>query len=233
MTTIAFVFARGGSKGLERKNLRLLGGRPLIAHAVAAARSAASVDRVLVSTDDEEIAAVAAANGAEVPWLRPPELATDDAPEWLAWKHAVAEVERTDGPFDEFVSVPTTSPLRTPDDIDACIGHFRGGAFDAVLSVRAAERNPWFNMIRFGPDGLARLCCGEGPSPSRRQAAPPVFDITTVAYVLDPRFILEAGGFFEGRVGAVEIPRRRAIDIDDHLDLEIARCLFGSPGPEA
>ena len=191
------------------------------------------MDRVLVSTDDEEIAAVATAHGAEVPWLRPPELATDEAPEWLAWKHAVVEVERVDGPFDEFVSVPTTSPLRSPDDIEACIGHFRRGAFDAVLSVRAAERNPWFNMIRLGPDGLATLCCEEGPSPSRRQEAPSVFDITTVAYVLDPGFILTAGGLFEGRVGAVEIPRRRAVDIDDHLDLEVARCLFDSPGPEA
>src|SRR5690606_14672723 len=88
MRTIAFVFARGGSKGVPRKNVRPLDGRPLIAHSIEVGLATPGVETVIVSTDDAEIAAVARAYGAEVPFLRPAELAQDSSPEWLAWRHA-------------------------------------------------------------------------------------------------------------------------------------------------
>src|SRR4051812_18304734 len=90
----AFIFARGGSKGVPGKNIRPLAGRPLIAHAITAARSATCVSRIIVSTDDDAIAEAASAWGAEVPFRRPPELARDDSPEWLAWRHAIGELRR-------------------------------------------------------------------------------------------------------------------------------------------
>src|SRR5687767_5970077 len=86
---VGFIFARGGSKGIPRKNIRLLGGKPLIAYSIEAARASRFIERVIVSTDDPEIAKVAQQYGAEIPFIRPAELAQDNSPEWLAWQHAV------------------------------------------------------------------------------------------------------------------------------------------------
>ena len=159
MKVVACIFARGGSKGVPRKNVRLLGGRPLIGHAIEAARASTLVDRVLVSTDDEEIAGVARRFGAEVPFMRPAELATDQASEWLAWKHAAQylRAEPGGGHVAAFVSVPTTSPLRTSQDVDAAIRAYDPDTTDAVITVREAQRNPYFNMVRVDPDGYARV----------------------------------------------------------------------------
>lgn len=223
----AFVFARGGSKGLPGKNLRLLAGRPLIAHAIDAARAAARIERVVVSTDDADIAGTARALGAEVPFMRPADLATDEAPEWLAWRHAL---EALGEPVGTFVSVPPTSPLRRPDDIDACVRRLDAGDVDVVLTVTPARRNPWFNMVTVDDAGLARLVNEPTEPIHRRQAAPAVFDITTVCYAARPAFVAHADGLFAGRVGVVEVPPKRALDIDDALDLEIAEALMAKGG---
>ena len=134
---VAGIFARGGSKGVPRKNIRLIAGKPLIAYAIETARNSALIGRVIVSTDDREIAEVAVKYGAEVPFLRPPELAQDDSPEWLAWQHTVRKLHGdTDGTpkWDVFVSVPATSPLRKVEDVDACIGALLAG--DADVAIR-------------------------------------------------------------------------------------------------
>jgi len=219
---VAFIFARGGSKGVPGKNLRRLSGKSLLAHAIEAARAAAAVERIVVSTDDEDIAAAARQCGAEVPFLRPSELATDDAPEWLAWRHALGEI----GDVGLFVSVPTTAPLRAAVDIDACVARFREGDCDAVFAVTPAAHNPYFNMVTIDDDGLARLAISPDTEVRRRQSAPPVFDITTVCYVVSPSFIESADGLFDGRIGVVEVPPERAVDIDTELDLKIAEALI-------
>ena len=109
MTIVAFIFARGGSKGLCGKNILPLAGKPLIAWSIEQALSVSRIDRVIVSTDSTEIAAIALKNGAEVPFIRPAELAGDDSPEWLSWRHALNYVYETTGVFPEtMVSVPTT-----------------------------------------------------------------------------------------------------------------------------
>jgi N-acylneuraminate cytidylyltransferase len=225
---VAVVFARGGSKGVPRKNLRLLGGRSLLAHAVAAAKASRLVTRVVVSTDDAEIARVATECGAEVPFMRPAALASDTAPEWMAWQHAVRELSRDPGfPLDVFVSVPPTSPLRSADDIDRCIRLFLQGDVDVVVTVRPAERSPYFNMVTIDGQGYARVVIPPENALARRQDAPTVFDMTTVAYVARPSFVLESSSLFSGRVKAVVIPPERALDIDTELDLRIAECLVG------
>ena len=114
MNITGFIFARGGSKGVPRKNVRSLCGKPLIAHAIDAALGSRFIQRVVVSTDDPEIADVARRYGADVPFLRPAELATDTAAEWLCWRHAIQFVNAEAGrlPLDLFVSVPATAPLR-------------------------------------------------------------------------------------------------------------------------
>ncbi|MCP5372619.1 MAG: acylneuraminate cytidylyltransferase family protein [Hyphomicrobiales bacterium] len=226
--TVAFVFARGGSKGLPGKNLRDLAGRPLLAHAIADARAAAGIDRVVVSTDDAAIADAARAWGAEVPFLRPPELASDAAPEWLAWQHALDALEGEGPDLARFVSVPATAPLRHPADIEAALARFDRGDVDVVLTVSEAHRNPWFNMVTLDDAGHAALVIPPRGRVERRQAAPAVWDVTTVCYVADPAFLRRAGGLFEGRVGAVVVPRERAVDIDTEFDLRVAESLYDS-----
>jgi N-acylneuraminate cytidylyltransferase len=225
---VAFVFARGGSKGLPGKNLRPLGGKPLVAWAIETARASPLIDRVVLSTDDPEIAAVGRAYGAEAPFLRPPELATDEAPEWLAWRHAIGAIEAAPGgrPIDLFVSLSPTSPLRAVGDVDACIGLALEGDCDVAITVTPAHRNPWFNMVARDPDGNCRLVNRGGAAFHQRQAAPEVFDMTTVAYAVRPTFVMAADGIFAGRVKAVVVPPERAVDIDTELDLRFAEFLL-------
>jgi N-acylneuraminate cytidylyltransferase len=225
---IAFIFARGGSKGLPDKNLRMLAGVPLIGHAIQCAMASGCIDRVIVSTDSQRIADVAVSSGAEVPFLRPPELAADDSPELLSWQHAVREVQARDdtGAFDIFVSVPTTAPLRVPSDVSAVIDRLEAGGVDLVMTVTPSHRNPWFNMARHDTDGRLSLLLESSTAYTRRQDVPEVFDLTTVAYAARPDFILNAASLWDGPVGSVTVPRKRALDIDTEDDLRHAEFLL-------
>lgn len=231
MNIVGFVFARGGSKGLPRKNVRLLGGKPLIAHAIDTAFACRQINEVIVSTDDPEIAEVAMQAGASVPFLRPAELATDSAPEWLAWRHAIEHYNRFSqrGPVDVFVSVPATAPLRIPADVERCIDALVGDPDqpDVVLTVTEPHRNPYFNMVTTDASGWAKLVCTTPDgSVFRRQDAPPVYDITTVAYALRAEFILTAPRMLAGRVKTVTVPVERSLDIDTEHDFYLAECLW-------
>jgi CMP-N-acetylneuraminic acid synthetase len=224
---VAFVFARGGSKGLPGKNLRLLAGKPLIAHAIEHARAVSRIDRVIVSTDSVEIAQVARSFGAEVPFIRPAELATDHAPEWLSWQHALAFHRQEEGVLPAaMVAVPVTAPLREPRDIERCLDLYSAGGADIVVTVTEAHRSPYFNMVQRRPDGTVALVVPTSKDFARRQDVPTVFDMTTIAYVANPEFVLTRDTIFQGRVKAVEIPPERAIDIDTLLDFEIAEFLM-------
>lgn len=224
---VAFVFARGGSKGVPGKNLREAGGQPLLARAIDVARAAQAVERILVSTEDPKIAAAARRFGAEVPFMRPAELADDRSPEWLSWQHAVRWLERGSGGVpDAFVSVPTTSPLRVPADIDACVERLARGDVDAVVTVTPAARSPYFNMVTVDEAGLAHIVIAPGARVHRRQEGPVVYDITTVCYAARPDFVLSSTGLFEGRVGVVEIPQERSLDIDTSFDFQVADLLL-------
>lgn len=223
----AFIFARGGSKGLPGKNVKLLAGKPLIGWAIEAALAVPKIGRVVVSTDDVDIARVARAYGAEVPFLRPDDLASDTASELDAWRHALETMRDTEGAMpDPFISVPATAPLRKPDDIAACLECYRAGGADVVLTATEAHRNPWFNMVTAGVDGTVALVNNPDGAVTRRQDAPNVMDVTTVAYVADPRFLLAGGRLFSGRVKAVPVPVERAIDIDTPHDFAIAEFLM-------
>lgn len=223
---VGFIFARGGSKGVPGKNIRQLGGKPLIAYSIETARACPLLETVVVSTDDDRIAMVSESHGAEVPFRRPGALATDEAPEWLSWQHAVRWFTEHRGPFHEFVILPTTSPFRSVEDVTSAILMLRDHPdTDIVVSVRAAERSPYFNMVKFDEQGLARRVIEPERAITRRQDAPVVFDMTTVVYVARPDFILQAAGLFEGRVRAVTIPGERAMDIDTPHDFMIAECI--------
>lgn len=227
MNATAIIFARGGSKGLPGKNVRLLGGKPLIAWSIEHALAVKRIERVIVSTDSEEIAAVAREYGAEVPFVRPAELARDDSPEWLAWRHALNYLLDRDGALPEaMVSVPTTAPLRLPLDIENCLDEYEKGDADMVITVTDAHRSPYFNMVKTNADGTVGLVIPPHSAIARRQDAPAVFDMATVAYVARPEFVMTHTATFEGRVRAVHVPTERAIDIDTLLDFQMAECLL-------
>jgi CMP-N-acetylneuraminic acid synthetase len=227
VNTAACIFARGGSKGLPGKNIRDFAGKPLIAWAIEQALALETVDEVIVSTDSVEIAEIAHNFGASVPFVRPSELAKDDSPEWMAWRHMLNFLLERDGKVpDAMLSVPTTAPLRSVGDIQRCIDTFELGITDAIVTVTDAHRNPYFNMVKLDSRGFANVVIADNSGINRRQDSPSVFDMTTVAYVVNAKFIMEHSGIFEGRVKAVHLPKERAIDIDTLLDFEYAEFLF-------
>lgn len=229
MGVVAFVFARGGSKGLPGKNIRPLGGKPLIAWSIEHALAVKRIGRVIVSTDCKEIAEISREYGAEVPFIRPAELARDDSPEWLAWRHALNYILETEGSLpNAMVSVPATAPLRSSLDIEKCLDEYEKGEADVVITMTDAHRSPYFNMVKRNDDGTVRVVIKPESSVVRRQDAPAVFDMTTVAYVVDPAFVMANNNIFEGRVRAVHVPVERSIDIDTMLDFKIAECILKS-----
>ncbi len=224
---VTCIFARGGSKGLPNKNIRSFAGKPLIAWSIESALQIPSIREVFVSTDSIEIGEVARSFGAVVPFLRPADLAQDDSPEILAWRHMLHYFKEKNGAFpDVMLSVPTTSPLRAVEDIQKCLDEFEPGITDAVVTVTEAHRNPYFNMVTTDENNFSRIVLGDSGASSRRQDAPKVFDLTTVAYVVDVKFIIEHNSLFEGRVKAVHVPVERSIDIDSLHDFDVAEFLM-------
>jgi len=219
----AFVFARGGSKGLPRKNVLPFGGKPLIAHSIDVAKQVKGVERIFVSTDDDEIKRIAKEFGAEV-IDRPEELASDKAPELEAWRHAITYLKEKGEHFDIFLSLPATSPLRHQSDISACMEALDNET-DVVITVTPAARSPYFNMVSRDLEGYSSILIPSNTY-ARRQDAPQVYDMTTVAYVIRPDFFIEYDALFEGRVKSVVIPKERAIDIDDMYDFKFAEVIL-------
>ena len=227
MNTAACIFARGGSKGLPGKNIRDFAGRPLIGWAIEQALALSTVVEVFVSTDSVEIAEISRKYGASVPFIRPSQLATDDSPEWMAWRHMLNFLLERDGKLpDAMLSVPTTAPLRSVSDIQRCIDTFELGITDAIVTVTDSHRNPYFNMVKVDADGFADVVITNNSGINRRQDSPSVFDMTTAAYVVDTKFIMKNDSIFKGKIKTVHIPLERAIDIDTLLDFEIAEFLY-------
>jgi len=224
--TYAMIFARGGSKGVKRKNIRIIEGKPLIAYSIEIALENKNIDEVYVSTEDQEIADISEKHGARVPFLRPKNLARDDSSEWLAWQHSL-EFFRARGDLPEImVSLPPTSPLRVNDDINLAYTHFLKNEFDIVIAITKSKRHPMFNMVKIDDKGQVDLLLNSNKKVFRRQDTPIAFDITTLVYVAKPDYVLNTTSLFEGRVGAIEVPEERAIDIDTEFDLYLASLIM-------
>ena len=194
---------------------------------ISIAKEIESIDRIIVSTDDQSIAELAREYGADVPFIRPDHLATDNCPEWLVWEHAIAYLENQENDFyDGVIVLPPTSPLRSKVDIENCLEVFEGGDVEVVVTVSEAQRSPAFNMGRENSSGYFELYDSETVSVYRRQDAPKVYDMTTVAYISSPKTIKSQNGVFDGRVKAVLIPSERSVDIDTELDFAFAELIF-------
>lgn len=221
--TCAFIFARGGSKGLPRKNILPIAGHPLFVHGIVLAKQLHNIDEIYVSTDCDEIAEVAKYAGAQV-IKRPVELASDNAPEWFAWQHAIKIVEEKSGPFERFLSLPPTSPLRSREDVQKCLNALLPDV-DIVVTMSRARRSPWFNMVTRKADNRVNIIM-EKNNLTRRQDSPECFDMTTVAYAAKTSFILNSKRIWDGRVVGVEVPEERSFDIDTPLDFAITKFVM-------
>ena len=221
---VCVIPARGGSKGLPGKNIKTFCGKPLIAHTIEQAKQARYIDRVIVSTEDEAIAKISLKYGAEVPFVRPMELAGDNSSTIDVLLHAInwlEDVDRYD--FDILLLLHTTTPLRIVQDIDQSIAFMVEEKADNIFSVAEAHRNPYFNMVEEGADGFVRLV-KEGCF-STRQAAPKVYDMNASIYVWWKYVLKQEKKIFLKKTKAFVMPKERSIDIDDDLDFKIAEFL--------
>ena len=224
MKVLAIICARGGSKGIPSKNIRLLCGKPMIVYTIEVAQRCKSIDRVIVSTDDTEIAKIARASGAEVPFLRPKELATDDAPKLPVIKHAVGFMEsKLAYSPDIVVDLDSTSLLRTEKDIESCIRMVEEGA-DNVFSVTEAHRNPYFNMVEI-IDGKVQLVKRPPRAVSRRQDAPEVYEMNASIYAWKREALMNNDSIFLENTKVYIMPKW-AIDIDDETDFEFVEFIL-------
>jgi N-acylneuraminate cytidylyltransferase len=212
---LAVVPARGGSKGLPGKNVRSLHGLPLIAHSIGCARLSPEIDRLVVSTDSEEIAAVARAHGADVPFLRPAELASDTAAMWPVIKHALRATEEIDGvEYASVLLLDPTSPGRLPLDIANAVRQLESDpAAVGVIGVSEPDFNPlWYCVVNEG-GYMSDLVPGANRY-ARRQDVPPVYKINGTLYLWRREHVLTADDWRTGRLLMEVIPQERAINID-------------------
>ena len=221
---VCVIPARGGSKGLPGKNIKMFCGKPLIAHTIEQARQSKYIDRVIVSTEAEEIAQISLKYGAEVPFMRPMELAEDSSSTVDVLLHAINWLETVDRyAFDILILLHVTTPLRSVEDIDKSIALLVEEKADNIFSVTEAHRNPYFNMVEEGLDGFVRLV-KEGCF-ATRQSAPKVYDMNASIYVWWKNVLKEGKQIFLKKTKAYVMPKERSIDIDDDLDFRIAEFL--------
>lgn len=222
------VCARGGSKGLPNKNVAEVAGLPLLAHTVLQAKRWGKAKHVVVSTDSEEIARVALAYGAEVPFRRPPELATDEASKLWALTHALTQCEKEFGEtYDVVVDLDPTAPVRRQADLDNGLRVFQDSGKPVCFSVTRARKNPYFNMVETSADGKVTLSKKLPTDVFRRQAAPTVWDMNASIYVYSRAFLLaKPTTFWDVEVGIIPMDPECAFDIDLPRDRVIVDALL-------
>jgi CMP-N-acetylneuraminic acid synthetase len=227
MRVLGVVPARGGSKGIPRKNIAPLLGKPLLAYTAEAALAARRLSRVILSTDDEEIAEVGRRCGLEVPFMRPPELAQDDTPMLPVVQHAVRWLEERGDRYDAVCLLQPTNPLRRPEDIDACIELLAETGADALVTVLPVPHryNPHWVCFRDG-DGFLRLSTGEPVPISRRQDLPPAFHREGSVYVTRRDVLMEGNSLYGTRLAGLVMDPAVSVSVDDMLDWERAERLL-------
>jgi len=225
---LAVIPARGGSKGLPGKNIRPLAGLPLTVHSILFSKSCAAIDSSVVSTDSEEIAEVARAYGAKVPFLRPPELARDETPSLFVLQHALREMEAREGRrFESVLLLQPTSPARLPEDVSQAISMLEQDPRSVgVVAASLAEFNPRSVCVE-EREGYMVHAFNQHKVYTRRQDVPPVYRINGVLYLWRRDHLAQASKeqLFDGPHRVLFIPRERAIDIDDLHDFRIAEFL--------
>lgn len=223
---LGHIGARKGSKGVPGKNFRELCGKPLIDWSLDQLFANPRVDAVVISTDDEAIYEHGIKRGALDIGLRPAELATDTAPKWGVWQHALAASEAKIGPVSAFLDLDCTSPLRLPEDITGALDLFQSQAPDMVMSVCEARKNPYFNLVEPDATGALHVSKELPGGVWARQDAPTVYEHVGLVYVVAPDYLRRAKTIYEGRVIPYPLPSDRCHDIDTPYDFRLVEFLL-------
>tara|TARA_B100001564_G_C20480523_1_gene596875 strand:+ start:175 stop:855 length:681 start_codon:yes stop_codon:yes gene_type:complete len=224
MKIYAFIFARGGSKGIKDKNLVKVKGKPLIYYSIKIAQKIKDIDKIFVSSDSEKILKYAKKLGVSI-IKRPKKISGDSSPEVLAWRHAITYLKKKDLKFDIFLSLPPTAPLRKIEDVKRVLRSIKEKKVNLVVTAKKSHNSPWFNMIIKNKKGYFERIINNKNLYKTRQSTPRSFDMTTVAYASKPNYILKYSDLMKGNVKMVEIPEERAVDIDTKFDLSLVRFL--------
>lgn len=218
--------ARGGSKGIPRKNIKELCGRPLIHYSIELARTFAPDSHIIVSTDDDEIRDVASRTGLPVPYMRPAELGGDRVGSREVILDAMDWADRQGIGYDCVVLLQPTSPMRVPADVSGALALYRPDV-DMVVSVTEASCNPYYDCFETQPDGTLHVSKGDGAY-TRRQDAPKAWQYNGAVYVINPTSIRRMTlGEFPRRI-PYEMPRSRSVDLDTPLDWTIVESLMSA-----
>lgn len=226
MTPLYIIPARGGSKGIPKKNIKNLGGKPLIAYSIDTARALATdEEHIIISTDNEEIAAIARSCGAKVDYMRPAVLATDTAGSREVMLDAMNWAEDRKIYFDSIVLLQPTSPLRTVDDVRECLDAY-SDKVEMVVSVKEAASNPYYNCFEAdATTGFLHISKGDGGY-TRRQDAPKCYEYNGAVYVINPDSLRKKSMSRFTRIIPVEMAVERSVDIDTQVDWIIAESLL-------
>ena len=226
MRPLYIIPARGGSKGIPRKNIRLLGGRPLLAYTVDVAVADASLTggTVVLSTDDAEIAAIGRSLGLTVDYMRPASLGTDTAGSREVMLDVLDWADARGIAYDCVVLLQPTSPLRTVEDVAGAAALYTPEC-DMVTTLAPSDENPYYIIFELDAEGYMKVCCGDGLY-TRRQDCPPVFEQNGAVYVINPESLRRMPlGAFRRRLPYI-MPASRSIDLDTMADWERAEAMF-------
>jgi len=224
---ICTICARAGSKGVHAKNIRMIAGKPLIAHSLAQAQASGLFDAIAVSSDSESLLSLAASFGATCLVQRPHALATDTAPKLPAIRHCLEQSERQLAVrFDVIVDLDATSPLRIPDDIRAVVALLEKTPSANVITGAPARRSPYFNLVERSGDGTVALSKTPAQPILRRQDAPQCFDMNASIYAWWTEGLRAGGGVFMPTTQLYVMPEERSLDIDSELDFQLVEFLL-------
>lgn len=217
--TLGLIAARGGSKGIPDKNLLKIGGKELVRIAVEVGLEVPGIDKLVCTTDSEKIANVAEDAGAEVPFIRPRELALDCTPMLPVIEHSIDEMEKREGRLvGRIVLLDPTAPMRSAQDVEDTLAYYNESDCDLVVSVHQGHHNPYFNMLE--SEGMYfKLPKGADANYGARQAAPAVYQINTVAWVYSRRSIKIERKRIPKKTLIYEFPETRSIDLDTPDDI--------------
>lgn len=224
MSLLALIPARGGSKGIPRKNIRPFCGKPLLQWTIDAALAAPSVDRVVVTTDDPEIAEIALAGGAEVPFLRPPELASDTAPGIAPVLHVLQQLPDV----SDLLLLQPTSPLRRVEDIEAIVALRRQAGNDAIVSVSSSSKHPAW-MFSLSTDRVLQPLIDKSDVACRQQL-PPAYALNGALYLASRTFLEREKSFFGAQALGYVMSPEHSVDIDTPLDWQWGEFLMQRQG---
>lgn len=224
---LAIIPARGGSKGLKRKNVLDFIGKPLIAHTIEQAKNSKYISRVIVSTEDEEIAVISKKYGAEIPFMRPLKLADDNSTTNDVIEYTLKELERTEGYKPQiFCVLQCTSPLRTSEDIDNTIKKLMDTNSDSAVSIAEAKSNPyWTNVLL---NDRLEYFIKEGQNIKRRQDLPKVYEINGAVYVVKTDVFYKEKSLETKNITGYIMNAEKSIDIDNIVDFKVAEIMYKS-----